>query len=172
MRILLLILLLLLNCEKSSNPGAAVDPAELLPYDNDISSYTKKGSTSILSDAASIYNAIDGAAEKYIDLGFIEGVFQKYSNSSTDLDVSIFNHGSNENALRVLDEFYPSSPEILLSTEEGGMMVLDHGLIGRYSLHYVKAGIYTRIDTNEKTDIILSTAKQFCYNIGNKILLE
>jgi hypothetical protein len=118
MKLLLLCFLLILSCEKSSNPGAASDPVDLLPLDNDISGFKRSGSAALLSDAASIYEAIDGAAEKYIDLGFVEGVFLKYNNTVSDIDVLVFNHGSLANALRVLDEFKPSSPEVLLSTKK------------------------------------------------------
>jgi hypothetical protein len=170
-RLLFLVpLLFTLSCDKSANPGAGADPVDMLPLDNDISGFTRKGAPAVMTDAQSIYAAIDGAAEKYIELGFVEGVFQKYGNGSTDLDVAIFNHGSNANATAVLEEFYPTSPEVLLSGTE--TMVVDHGLSTGYSVHYVKAGVYLRIDTREKTEFTLNMAKQFCLNIGSKIELE
>jgi hypothetical protein len=168
--LLLFCILAFAGCQKSTSPGAGADPVDLLPADNDVSGFLKKGNPSILTDAASIYEAIDGAAEKYIELGFVEGVFLKYSNGSADIDVSIFNHGTNENALKVLEEFYPSSPEVLLSGVE--TMVVDHGLLVGYSIHYVKGSLYMRLDTKEKTDFILNMAKQFCLSIGSKIEIQ
>jgi len=159
-----------LSCDKSSNPGAGADPVDMLPADNDISGFAKKGAPAVMTDAQSIYAAIDGAAEKYIELGFVEGVSQTYGNGSTDLDVRIFNHGSHENAMAVIEEFYPTSPEVLLSGVE--TMIVDHGFPAGYQVHYAKAGIYMRIDTREKTDFILNMAKQFCMNIGSKIEVE
>lgn len=158
------------SCDKSADPGAGADPVDMLPMDNDISGFTRKGAPAVMTDAQSIYDAIDGAAEKYIELGFVEGVFQKYGNGSTDLDVAVFNQGTHANALSVVTEFYPSSPEVLLSGTE--TLIADHGLTAGYSVHYVKGLIYLRVDTREKNDFTLNMAKQFCLNIGSKIELE
>jgi len=158
------------GCHKSPSSSAGADPVDLLPADNDISGFLKKGSAALMTDAQSIYDAIDGAAEKYIELGFQEGVFQKYSNGSSDIDISVFNQGSPANSEATLQEFYPTSPEVLLSGTE--TMVVDHGLLAGYSIHYVKGGLYMRIDTKEKTDFVLNMAKQFCVSIGAKIQLE
>ncbi len=143
---------------------------DILPVDNDISGFLKKGNAAVMTDAKSIYDAIDGAAEKYVELGFVEGVFQKYSNGSSDVDVSVFNQSTNQNAMDVLQEFYPGSPEVLASGQV--TMVVDHGLMTGYSIHYVKGSFYMRIDTREKTDFLLNMAKQFCLNIGAKIELN
>lgn len=172
-RILLLLsafALLPLSCEKSANPGAAADPADLLPADNDISSFSRQGPAAVMTDYQTIMDAIDGAAEKYIDLGFVEGVSQRYGNGAAFIDVTIFNQGSSENARALLQEFYPASPEVLL--EGDPFMVVDHGILTGYSVYYVRENIYIRVDTSEKSEFMLSMARQFCRNMDRKLTLS
>ncbi|MFH0922149.1 MAG: DUF6599 family protein [Fibrobacterota bacterium] len=159
--------LLFLGCEKSASPEAGLDPADLLPMDNDISGFAKKGSPAVMTDYQSIMDAIDGAAEKYIRFGFQDGVQQMYSNGSATLDVQIFNHGNAANASGIFEEFYPPSAEVLV--KENPQIVIDHSLLLNYSLYYQKNGFFMRIDTSEKTDFMLNMAKQFCLNIDAKI---
>jgi hypothetical protein len=159
--------LLSASCRISSNPGSAADPADLLPVDNDISGFTKKGSTSVMTDQQSIFNAIDGEAQRYIDYGFIEGVKQLYSNGSVDIDVQLFNQGDETNAQSLFERFYPTSPELI--SEKNPIVVIDHSLSTGYQILYTKQSILLRISTTEKSDFALNMAKQFYWNIDKKI---
>ncbi len=155
------------QCRVSKDPGAGADPTDLLPRDNDISGYTQKGSAAVMTDQQSIFNAIDGEAQKYIDYGFQEGVNQLYSNGSIDIDIQIFNQGTQANAQDIYNLFYPPSPQVL--ADKNPMVVVDLSLSTGYQVLYTKQSIFMRITTTEKTDIALNTAKQFYYNINNKI---
>lgn len=162
-----LILILLMQCRLSDNPGAASDPTDLLPADNDISGFLRKGGAAVMTDQQSIYNAIDGQAEVYIDYGFAEGVKQLYSNGTVDIDVQIFNQGSEENALGLFDRFYPPSPELI--SRKNPEVVIDHSLSTGYQIQYARESILMRISTTEKSDFALNMAKQFYRNIDGKI---
>jgi hypothetical protein len=158
------------SCRITSNVGAASDPADLLPIDNDISGFTKKGSAAIMTDQQSIYNAIDGDAVRYIDYGFMEGVKQLYSNGSVDIDVQIFNQGTQKNAEGIFRQFYPTSAEPII--QPNSIVVIDHSLPSGYQILYTKENIFMRITTTQKTDFALNMAKQFYRNIDKKIGAE
>ena len=164
------LLLFLSTCRKSVDSGAGADPADLLPANDDISGFQKKGSPAIMTDYQSIMDAIDGAAQKFIDYGFVEGVQQLYSNGSIDIDVHILNQGSEQNAKQILIEFYPSSPEVI-SPGEGSLpkVVIEHALLTGYSLYYQQGNIYMEIIASEKTTFALNMLKQFYWNIDGKI---
>jgi hypothetical protein len=165
-----LLIVMALQCRISDNPGAASDPADLLPLDNDISGFARKGSASIMTDQQSIYSAINGDAVRYIDYGFTEGVKQLYSNGGVDIDVQIFNQGSQKNAEGLFRQFYPTSAEPIIQTNSTA--VIDHSLPGGYQIMYTKETIFMRITTTQKTDFALNMAKQFYRNIDKKIGAE
>jgi hypothetical protein len=155
------------GCRTSAGAGAGSDPADLLPLDNDISGFLRKGNAAVMTDEGSIYAAIDGNAKKYIDYGFIDGVIQKFSNGSLDIEVWIFNQGSSANAQDVYRFFYPPSPEVLSS---GALqVVVDYSLPVSYSLFYQYHHVFMQINTTEKSDFALNMAKQFYMNIHAKI---
>ncbi len=160
-------LLLLVVCRKSVDPGAGADPGDLLPVNDDISGFKKKGSEAIMTDYQTIMDAIDGAAEKYIFYGFVEGVQQMYSNGSVDIDLRIMNHGNAKNAEGIYDDFYPSSPEVLSTANP--KVVVDHSLLNGYIIYYTRDNIFLEIYTFDKTNFALNMARQFYTNIDGKI---
>ena len=162
--------LLLVQCRISKSPGAGADPADFLPIDNDISGFVKKGSLSTMTDEQSIYAAIDGAAQTYITYGFQEGVVQLYSNGSIDVNVAIFNQGTETSAQDLFNFFYPTSPN-LISTKNP-IVVVDLSQATSYTIQYAKQSIFLRITTTEKSDFALNMAKQFYWNIDKKIGVE
>jgi hypothetical protein len=159
--------ILMVSCRVSPNAGVAADPADLLPIDNDISGFLKKGSTSVMTDQQSIFSAIDGEAQRYIDYGFMEGVKQLYSNGSVDIDIQLFNQGDATNAQNLFERFYPTSPELI--SPKNPIVVIEHSLSNGYQILYTKQSILLRITTTEKSDFALNMAKQFYWNIDKKI---
>jgi len=155
------------GCRISDSPGAGADPVDLLPQDNDISGFNKAGSAVVMTDYASIMNSIDGAGEKYIDYGFVEGGNQIYSNGAIDVDVQIMNQGTDNNARGLYEEFLPSSYEVLNRDEP--QVLVDLSISTAYSLLYQRKNFFMRISTTEKTDFALNMAKQFYLNIDKKI---
>ncbi|MBD3422431.1 MAG: hypothetical protein GF398_20140 [Chitinivibrionales bacterium] len=165
----LLSITVLITCRFSQNPGAGADPTDLLPVNNDISGFERTGSAAIMTDKQTIYNAIDGAAEKYIDYGFIEGAQQNFSNGRIDVDVQVFNHGTPQNARAVFadDDIYPSTPSIINAGDPH--VVLDLTNPFAYSILYQRNNIFLRINSSEKSDFALNMVKQFYLNIDTKI---
>ena len=155
------------TCRRSVDSGAGADPTDLLPLNNDISGFTKKGSPAIMTDEQSIFDAIDGAAGKYIDYGFVEGAQQMYTNGSIDIDVQILNQGIEKNAQGVLDDFYPSSPEEISGADPE--VVIEHALLTGYVIYYTRDNIFMQIHTFDKSNYALNMAKQFVWNIDMKI---
>jgi hypothetical protein len=166
----LLLLLISAQCRISKNVGASADPADLLPLDNDISGFAKKGSASVMTDQQSIFNAIDGEAQRYIDYGFQEGVKQLYSNGNVDIDVQLFNQGDATNAQDLYERFRPTSPQFL--SYNNPKVVVDLSLSTGYQILYAKSSMFLRISTTEKSDFALNMAKQFYWNIDKKIGVE
>jgi hypothetical protein len=168
--IVIFALLLSVSCRISQNASSASDPADLLPLDNDISGFSKKGSISVMTDQQSIFNAINGEAQRYIDYGFMEGVKQLYSNGGVDIDVQIFNQGNLANADGLYQRFFPTAPEII--SENNPKVVIDNSLTTGYQILYTKQNIFLRISTTEKSDFALNMAKQFYWNIDKKITTD
>lgn len=165
--LILLTMLITFGCRKTVGTGAGSDPTDLLPVNDDISGFKKKGSAAIMTDYQTIMDAIDGAAEKYIDYGFVEGAQQMYSNGSIDIDIHIMNHGNYQNAKGIYDYFRPSSPEEISTTVPE--IVIEHALLTGYALYYMRDNIFIEIYTFEKTNFALNMAKQFVWNIDKKI---
>jgi hypothetical protein len=153
-----------------SDPSGAADPSDLLPLDNDISGFLKKGSAAVMTDQQSIYSAINGDAVRYIDYGFMEGVKQLYSNGNVDADVQIFNQGSAANAEGLYRQFRPSSFESIDNIK--ALVLINQSLSGSYEILYQRDNIFMRVTTTQKTDFVLNMAKQFYRNIDNKIGAE
>lgn len=168
--IITLAVLFSFSCRVSQNASSASDPADLLPLDNDISGFARKGSISVMTDQQSIFNAINGEAQRYIDYGFMEGVKQLYSNGGVDIDVQLFNQGDPVNADGLYQRFYPTAPEPIL--QNGAKVVIDNSLTTGYQILYTKQNILMRISTTEKSDFALNMAKQFFRNIDQKITVE
>jgi hypothetical protein len=158
-----------LTCRLTDASSASADPADLLPLDNDISGFAKKGSTAVMTDQQTILNAIDGAAEVYILFNFREGVEQLYSNGSVDIDVQIFNQGDPQNALDLYNNsaIYPTSP--LTIDQPDAKVVVENAAATAYRIQYTRQNIFMRISTTVKSDFALNMAKQFYRNIDNKI---
>jgi hypothetical protein len=159
-----------LTCRPTDASGAAADPADLLPLDNDISGFLKKGNTAIMTDQQTILNAIDGAAQVYIDFNFREGVQQFYSNGSVDIDVQIFLQGDPQDALNLYNNFYPTSPQVI--DQPDAEVVVDNSVATGYKIQYTRQNIFMRINTYVKSDFALNMAKQFYRNIDNKIAVK
>jgi hypothetical protein len=159
-----------LTCRPTDAAGASADPADLLPLDNDISGFLKKGSTAVMTDQQTIYNAIDGAAQVYIDFNFREGVEQLYSNGSVDVDVQIFNQGDPQDALNLYNNFYPTSPQAI--SQPDAQVVVDNSVATGYKIQYTRQNVFMRINTTVKSDFALNMAKQFYRNIDNKIAVK
>jgi hypothetical protein len=158
----------LFQCRITGNAGGISDPTDLLPIDNDVSGFLRKGSTAIMNDQQSIYAAIDGQAEVYIDYGFTEGVMQRFSNGNIDIEVEIFNQSNENNAKGIFERFYPTSPELI--SQKNPIVVIDHSLASQYQMQYARQNIFMRIiSMNEKSDFALNMVKQFYYNIDKKI---
>ncbi|MBN1982016.1 MAG: hypothetical protein JW795_10815 [Chitinivibrionales bacterium] len=161
------ILSLTLSCRFTTSSQAGGDCTDLLPADNDISGFLRQGSSAVMTDEKTIFDAIDGAAEKYIEFGFIEGVEQLYSNGSMTVDVRIFNQSTDDNASALLQQFYPSSPEIL--STKSPEVVVEHALTTGYTFYYCHTNLYMELVTNEKSSFAYNMARQFYQNIHRKI---
>lgn len=164
---LILSTMLFLSCRVTSGSGGIANPSELLPGNDDISGFQKKGTTAIMTDEQSIFKAIDGAAEQYIKNGFIEGVQQLYTNGSSDIDVRIFNQGTSANAKTTFEQFKPSSGEDISQGEAS--VVIDHSILTGYMIYYTRENIYIELVTYDKSNFALNMAKQFYQNIDKKI---
>lgn len=112
-------------------------------------------------------DAVDGAVEKYIEYGFVEGVQQMYGKGDINIDVQIFCHDSPDNAKGIFKEYYPPSAEVISESEPE--VVVDRSSMLNFTLYYVYETTFMRVVTYEKSDFALNTARQFYWNINRKI---
>jgi len=102
--------LLLSGCTEkkdSSQNSGALQPADLLPALGAFTGWTK-GDFAQMDNYTELYAVIDGGAEIYVQHGFVEGVKQVYngsiSGSAADLDLYVYDQGSETNCAALLDE--------------------------------------------------------------------
>ena len=141
-------------------------PIELLPRDNDISGWMRDGIFSEATNYASLYDLIDGAAQRFIDNGFVSAVFQNYRDESgLQLELRIYEMNSKENARRVYDELAPASIIPWIDIVDTGR--IDNSALAAYSVEFQYENIFVQDIIYEKSDRSLEIAKLFASHVIN-----
>ena len=123
---------------------------EMLPRDNELGEFTRDGSPTYITDESGLYYKIDGAAPKYIDRGWMESVFMKYSESSTSVEVNIHDMDNTENAKDIFNYDQPVS-YIALFEEPDAVALLDQSLPSGYAVKMVMDKYYVELSIDEKS---------------------
>ncbi|HIE26236.1 TPA: hypothetical protein EYP66_03000 [Candidatus Poribacteria bacterium] len=148
----------------SEEKAKDITPIELLPRDNDISGWMRDGTFSEATNYASLYDLIDGAAQRFIDNGFVSAVFQNYRDASgLQLELRIYDMDSDENARRVYDELAPASIIPWIDIVDAGR--IDNSALAAYSVEFQYEHIFVQDIIHEKSDRSLEIAKMFASHV-------
>lgn len=146
-------------------------PIELLPRDNDISGWTRDWTFSEATNYAALYDLIDGAAQNFIDNGFVSAVFQNYRNESgLQLELRIYEMNSEENARKVYYELTPASSIPWIDIVDTGR--IDNSALAAYSIEFQYKNFFVQDIIYEKSDSSLEIAKMFASHVIDLIRLR
>jgi hypothetical protein len=146
-------------------------PIRLLPLDNDISGWTRDWTFSEVTNYAALYDLIDGAAQSFIDNGFVSAVFQNYKNESgLQLELRIYEMDSEENAQRVYYELAPAASIPWLDIIDTGR--IDNSALAAYSIEFQYKNFFVQDIIYERSDSSLEIARMFASHVIDLINLE
>jgi len=171
----------LIGCEgekqEEDNGGTAVQPADLLPADNEISGWTKGTGTGDYQEAydqGSLYDIIDGGAEVYIANGFQSGVQQLYRGTiaaqQTTLYLFITDQGDSTNCANLLQDPNINPPGGAEVDSLGDEALIDRGLF--YNVIYFREDRFFAKITIDKTgdpEASENIGLAFAHNIDSNI---
>ena len=122
---------------------------EMLPWDDELGSFKRSGSTTYVTDESGLYAQINGAAPKYLDRGWVESVFQDYAQGSTTLALQVHDMGTTEQALEIFDYDRPIS-YVVLWDEPDSTALLDESLPSGYAVKMRMERYYVELSIDEK----------------------
>lgn len=164
---IILSMILICSCRLSKDENVIADTESLLPSNGDVSGFNKKGETALMNDYKTLMATVDGAAQKYVDLGFVDGVQQIYSNGEVDIDLHVFNFGTRDDAKKCFDAYYPTSVTVL--SKGIPEAVVDETVKTGYTIYYMRDNIYIEVVIGTKSKFARNMGIQFYLNLDNKI---
>jgi len=167
-------LIVMSGCEKDETGKAMLTPVDLIPDDNEISGWAGVGAYEEASDYDSLYALIDGAAEVYIDNGFVSAVFQQYASCSTEpacitsaVHLRIYDQGNEANARKIYDKV---ATGIGIPWDGAGTEArIDESALASYTIEFWQKNFFIQVVVEEKTDPALNVAKLFASHVSSKI---
>ncbi len=139
-------------------------PIELLLRDNDISGWTRDWTFSEATNYAALYDLIDGAAQNFIDNGFVSAVFQNYRNESgLQLELRIYEMNSEEDARKVYYELAPASSIPWIDIVDTGR--IDNSALAAYSIEFQYKNFFVQDIIYERSDSSLEIARLFASHV-------
>ncbi len=176
---IVLVVLIISGCSKKDEPTqpTVVSTQDLLPRDKEISNWSKQSGSDggwFATNTTQLQEKIDGGFELFANHGFVEAAMQKYSGtvntqSNIDLEVQIYNQGSQPNSDGVFDDpnnvfanpitpNNPPSPKAQITKD-----------IFSYTMKYSKAKYYLRLTIVSNDDKAQEILEVFANNIAAKI---
>jgi len=164
--------LLLIYCGGSPSGGRdrSLEPANLLPEDDDIQGWRRSGEVRTASDPDELYSYIDGEAVLYTDHGFESYASQLYTGpGGVELEVAVYDQGSPEDARALYEDprVVPSPSRAL--EDIGDVARVDEGGLFHYGVEFVKGRFFVRVTVQDKTEDGLNTALLFAIRIDRSI---
>jgi hypothetical protein len=150
-----------------------LSPADVLPDEDDISNWKNLTPCEEANDYDGLYDLIDGAAEVYIDNGFVSAAFQVYNHCVDDVcdfrvvHVRVYDQGSADDARAVYDKI---STGIGIPWDGAGTEArIDESALAAYTVEFWQRNFFVQIIIEEKTDEGLSVVKLFAAHISEEI---
>ena len=139
---------------------------DMLPADNEVSTWVHAGGVSLITDQTGLYNQIDGAAPKYIDRGWVSSVYANYSQGARTIQVAIADMGSAANAQAIYNYVLPASREDLFGLPNA---TADMGLPTAYAIYAYRDRFFIELNIYEKSDAALTSLELFLSDIRVRI---
>jgi hypothetical protein len=177
MTCLLLPILLISNfaCSKKSTTG--IEPLSIQDFlvkNNEITGWAYSGTGWVANNITELTKQINGAADIYQRHGFVEAAHQAYQgkidNADRLLSLTIYNQGSNGNALATYED-----PDIgltgALDWPDGAGQAAHYARFSGLSqvLAFYRGAYYVHLEINYDTEESLNILKQFALNVDGKL---
>lgn len=148
------------------------NPEDLLPEENEITGWVFDTDSLCLegtaNDSTSLYAVIDGGAELYIDLGFVAGAFNGYTDGSHPICIEIYDQGSPSNAASVYQA--TNDGEYKPITTAGDSARLDTSLVFNFEIEMIVDKFFVRIFTTDtKEEAYIQAATSMAQNIAGEV---
>jgi len=169
--VLTFVFIIMYGCsnDDTGDNSSLINPAILLPADDEISGWVSLGTYEEANDSDSLYGIIDGGAQVYIDNGFTSGAFQQYINSTGKGTVTlrIYDQGSEANASITYDKV---GTGIGIPWSGAGKNArIDQTALASYTIEFWQRNFLIQVVIDDKTDEALNIAKLFASHISKNI---
>lgn len=163
------------SCGEEPEGGgkSLLEPAYLLPTDDEISGWKTLGAYEEANDYDSLYAVIDGGAEIFIDNGFVSAAFQIYQNciggicKGPFLHIRIYDQGNETNAKATYEKLSTGISIPWVTTDAEAR--IDESGLASYAVELWKKNFYVQVVIEEKSSESLNIAKLFASHISKKI---
>jgi len=172
--LILVLVIIFANCDKNetTNPEPLII-TDLLIKDNEISGWSRSGSSWLANSSGDLNNAINGEAVIYTSRGSVEAAMQEYEGSilgnSLAIELRVFDQASSDNALAVFDELANQ----MSNPVDWNSGVGEEALIERFptfqKIIFWKYKYFIQLYINSGLDESLEVLKTFANNIDTKI---
>jgi len=146
--------------------GAGSSLLDMLPADNEVGTWVQTCGVSLIADQTALYSLVDGAAPKYLDRGWLNGVYTCYSRGAPTITVMISDMGTDANAQAIYNY---SLPPALLAIPGLANAVVDMGLPSAYAAYAYSDRFYIELNISEKDAVALTAIESFMSDILNRI---
>lgn len=180
-RILVLaaVILVAAGCTKSDSPSgpAVASITDLLPKDNEISGWPRKGGAGAswrATSAAELQAAIDGGAEIYTNHGFVEAAMQSYTGSvnqqaGVDCEVQIYDQASAVQATAVFEDPNMVYPAPIAPDNPPSALAQIRKDIFSHTMKFVKGRYFVQITLTSADDKAQAVLEMYANNVAAKI---
>lgn len=163
----------LVTCAKDDAGPVPKDVVDLLPADNEISGWARSSALQIAENQTQLFALIDGAAETYVNNGFVKCAFQKYSGSiagaPVELELRVFDMDTTVNAEKVYHDLTTGSETPWTGDHPGTEARIDPSPLFAYNLDFWDDRFYAWVTVAEHSDPALEIAKLFAFNVSHAI---
>ena len=159
--------------EASEGIRSMLTPADLLPDDDDISSWKSIGAYEEANDYDELFDLINGGAEVFIDHGFTSAAFQIYNYCIGDVCTTLMLH------LRIYDQGSAANAQIIYDKVAIGIGIplvgagtearVDERGLASYMVEFWQRNFFVQVIMEEKTDEALNVAKLFASHVSSEI---
>lgn len=150
-----------------STCGSGSGPQSVLPGSYQVNSWKLAEDPIVTESETDLYQRLDGGAPKYLDQGWVSGVFALYQKDDRNIQVQVNDMGSPKNAETMFDRFLPGSRSEVSYTSEsdpGGRRpnaVIRLDLPSTYIANAFSNRYYIEINIDAKTDATQADIKAF-----------
>jgi hypothetical protein len=138
--------------------GGTPSLASRVPANHEIGTWTLDGNPTVADNSTKLHNQINGAAQKYIDRGWVGSVYASYQQGSNTVQVAVHDMGSSANAQALYNFDLPIS-----SVQLGNLpnAFVDLGLPNAYMAEAYAGPYVIEVSIDDRSDPALDTVQKF-----------